>query len=155
MTAKKVLFIGLDSADPELLKQWSEDGSLPNLQKIWQSSIWGDVKIPKGFSNGAMWPSLFTGVNPSKHGRYNYLYIEPGTYNFKHLFDEDTDYQALPFWVDLSKQGKRVGIVDVPRAPLTKEINGFQIADWLTHDRRNAIIRSYPENLAQNIIGRW
>ncbi|MFM7408778.1 MAG: hypothetical protein ACKO3K_19515 [Cuspidothrix sp.] len=110
------------------------------------------MKTPKGFSNGAMWPSLFTGVNSSKHGRYNYLSIKPGTYNFNHLFEEDTDYQISPFWVDLSKQGKRVGIVDVPRAPLTPDINGFQIADWLTHDRRNAITRSYPENLAKNII---
>jgi predicted AlkP superfamily phosphohydrolase/phosphomutase len=152
MTGKKVLFIGLDSAEPELLKQWSEDGSLPNLQKIWSSSIWGNVKIPKGFSNGAMWPSLFTGVDPSKHARYNYLCIEPGTYNFKHLFCEDTDYEALPFWVDLSEGGKRVGIVDLPRAPLTKEINGFQIADWLTHDRRNAIARSYPESLVKDVI---
>ena len=92
MIAKKALFIGIDSAEPELLKQWSEDGTLPNLQKIWQSSIWGNVKIPKGFSNGAMWPSLFTGVDPSKHGRYNYLNIDPGTYNFKHFFYENTDY---------------------------------------------------------------
>lgn len=152
MEVKQVLFIGLDSAEPQLLKKWSEDGSLPNLQKIWQSSTWGEMKIPKGFSNGAMWPSLFTGVNLGKHGRYNYLYIKPGTYNLRNHFYEDTDYQALPFWVDLSRQGKRVGIVDVPRAPLTKEIKGFQIADWFTHDRRDAIARSYPENLAQEII---
>ncbi|MBE9126810.1 MULTISPECIES: alkaline phosphatase family protein [unclassified Coleofasciculus] len=152
MTTKKLLFIGLDSAEPELLKQWSQEGSLPNLQNIWTRSIWGNVQIPKGFSNGAMWPSLFTGVDPSKHVRYNYLSIEPGTYNFKHQFHEDTDYQALPFWVELSKQGKRVGIVDVPRAPLTRDINGFQIADWLTHDRRDAIPRSYPESLAQSVI---
>ncbi|NEQ73519.1 MAG: hypothetical protein F6K23_10830 [Okeania sp. SIO2C9] len=152
MATKKILFIGLDSVEPELLKQWCEDGSLPNLQKIWLSSIWGNVKIPTGFSNGAMWPSLFTGVDPSKHARYNYLCIEQGTYNFRNFFDDDTDYQVLPFWVDLSKQGKRVGIVDVPRAPLTPDINGFQIADWLTHDRRKAIARSYPESLAQSVI---
>ncbi len=152
MTVKKVLFLGLDSAEPKLLKQWSEDGSLPNLQKIGQSSTWGNMKIPKGFSNGAMWPSLFTGVNLGKHGRYNYLHIKPGTYDVRNHFYEDTDYQVLPFWVDLSNQGKRVGIVDVPRAPLTQNINGVQIADWLTHDRRDAIARSYPESLAQNII---
>lgn len=155
MTSKKLLFLGLDSAEPKLLKRWTEDGSLTNLRQIGQSSIWGDVKIPHGFSNGAMWPSLFTGVDPSKHGRYNYLYLKPGTYNVKHYFSEDTDYQATPFWVNLSKQGKKVAIVDVPRAPLTPNLNGFQITDWLTHDRREALARSYPENLAKSIIEKF
>ena len=152
MKSQKVLFIGLDSVEPELLKQWCKSGELKTLNRIWEQSVWSDVSIPKGFSNGAMWPSLFTGVDPSVHSRYNYRCIELGTYNINRYFQEDVDYQAIPFWVEFSNRGKRVGIVDVPRAPLTPNINGVQIVDWLTHDRRSAITRSYPAGLAQETI---
>ena len=56
----KVVFIGLDSADPELLQKWGQDGKLPNIRRLQQSSAWGAPLSPPGLGSGAMWPSLCT-----------------------------------------------------------------------------------------------
>lgn len=65
-----MLFIGLDSAEPQLLLEWSRAGALPTLRALLDSGAWGALKGPPGQGNGALWPSLFTGVNPGRHGRY-------------------------------------------------------------------------------------
>ena len=60
--------IGFDSAEPELLDRWCNDGTLPNLKALRDRSAWGKVSYPSFLGSGAMWPSLFTGVSPAEHG---------------------------------------------------------------------------------------
>lgn len=149
----KVLFIGLDSADPGLLAQGCDAGWLPVLQSLRRNGIWAPVNVPRGFGNGAIWPSVFTGVNPGRHGRYFVKQIELGTYNIKN-FVEDTDFGHEPFWEFLSRAGRRVAIIDMVRAPLSKDINGVQVNDWMTHDRTGPM-RSVPSRVAAEVIARY
>jgi len=149
----KVLFIGLDSADPGLLAQGCDAGWLPVLQNLRRHGTWAPVRVPRGFGNGAIWPSFFTGVNPGRHGRYFYRQIEPGTYDIKN-FVEDTDFKHRPFWEHLSQAGRKVAIIDMIKAPLAKYINGIQLNDWMTHDR-NGPVRSLPTKLASDVIARY
>jgi predicted AlkP superfamily phosphohydrolase/phosphomutase len=152
MASPTVLFIGLDSADPALLDRWTASRHLPNLAALSRQAVRLPVQVPEGFSNGCAWPSLYTGMNPGGHGRYGSATWLPGTYDFSIPFDEDRHLAADPFWLSLSDKGVRVGITDMVRAPLTPALNGFQIADWLTHDRRTAITRSWPEDLARTVV---
>ncbi len=152
MARPKLLFIGLDSAEPTLLERWADAGELPGLADLLAQSAKVHVTVPEGFANGCAWPSLYTGVNPGRHGRYSSATWCRGSYNYRIPFDEDQHLQADPFWVSLSDRGIPVGIVDMVRAPLTPGIKGFQIADWLTHDSRNAETRSYPANLAEDVL---
>lgn len=150
MKGERILFIGLDSAEPTLLDVWCDDGTLPSLAAFRSRAVHARVYAPEGFGNGAVWPSLFTGLNPGEHGRYNSHQIKVGTYDVV-PFDTDRDFMAEPFWVELGRNEVRVGIVDMVRAPLTRGINGFQVADWLTHDPRSDEIRSYPDSLKQEV----
>jgi predicted AlkP superfamily phosphohydrolase/phosphomutase len=149
----KVLFIGLDSAEPELLLRWSREGALPNLARLWNESAWTTPATPPGMGNGAAWPSMFTGVNPGRHGRYYYVQFQPDTYEFSE-FRIDENFRHPPLWQPLSEAGLRVAIIDVVRAPLTPDINGIQIADWMTHDRP-AQPRSWPGAFINEIVSRY
>ena len=152
MDKARVIFIGLDSAEPALLLSWAREGALPNLARLWEESAWTTPATPPGLGNGAAWPSMFTGVNPGRHGRYYYTQFQPDTYECR-IFREDEDFRQPPFWQALSEADLRVAIIDVVRAPLTPHINGIQIADWMTHDRV-AQPRSWPTAMIDEIVSR-
>lgn len=126
---------------------------MPELQRLRRNSAWAPVKGPRGFGNGAIWPCLFTGVNPGRHGRYFHRQIKLGTYVIE-KFMEDTDFGHEPFWELLSQAGRRVAIIDMVKAPLLKNINGIQLCDWMTHDR-NGPTRSWPTHLTSEVIARY
>ena len=154
MNAKtKVLFVGLDSADPDLVLEWCDSGDLPVLQSLRETGVWGKTTTPLGFGNGVMWPSLFTGVNPAKHGRYFGRQVKPGSYQAAY-FREDTDFKRPPIWAELSQAGRRVAVIDMVRAPLTKNLNGIQLADWMTHDSPGPP-RSWPLDLISKVTEKF
>jgi len=149
----RALFLGLDSAEPDLIRKWCQSGDLPVLASLQKESVWGGTTTPAGFGNGVVWPSLFTGVNPGKHGRYFYRHVRPGDYQAS-PFVEDTDFKWPPIWQSASDKNKRVAVIDMVRAPLTRDINGIQLADWITHDRAGPT-RSWPVDLVSDAIAQF
>jgi predicted AlkP superfamily phosphohydrolase/phosphomutase len=149
----KVLFIGLDAANPTLLEQGCKTGWLPVLQSLCSKGAWAKVRAPRGFGDGAIWPSLFTGVNPGRHGRYFYQQLKLGTYESK-KFVPDKDFGHKPFWEYLSQAGHRVAVIDIVKAPLSKAINGIQLTDWIVHSQEEPT-RSSPTQLVSEIVSRY
>ena len=149
----KILFIGLDAADPTLLAQGCDAGWLPVLQSLRSNGAWAQVKVPRGFGDGAIWPCLFTGVNPGRHGRYFYNQLKLGTYESAD-FVQDTDYGHKPFWEYLSQAGRRVAVIDMVKGPHSKDINGIQISDWMVHGRERPM-RSSPAQLVSEITSHY
>ena len=94
----KVLFICVDAADKDLIKTWAKDGSLPVFKKLLGNAAWGVVDNPPGLYVGAVWPSFYTGLSPTRHHRYCYEQLRPGTYE-NYRFQPISDMQAEPFWV--------------------------------------------------------
>ena len=149
----KVLFIGLDSAEPELLLNWIDAGVMPTFRALQNSALWGAVATPPGLGNGATWPTLFTGVSAARHGRYHWNQFRPESYQTAR-FNEDTEYRHEPFWAVLSRAGRRVAVIDMVKAPLTSGINGIQLADWTTHGRTWPM-RSWPPLLTDQVTARF
>lgn len=145
----KVLVIGLDSADPSLLLKWCESGDLPVLQSLKKNGVYGELKGLPAMGDDATWGSFSTTVSPAKHGRYYWKAIQIGSYNtpqFRHQ-----DFKHEPFWADLSRAGRRVAIIDVPKSPVLESFNGIQLSDWLVHGRDRETC-SFPPDLATNIL---
>ena len=67
-TPPKVLFIGLDAGDIDLIERWSDEGALPNLRAMARRAASAVTSLPERLYSGAVWPSLFSGVTPGKHG---------------------------------------------------------------------------------------
>ncbi len=146
----KMLFIGLDSAEPDLLMEWSQQGLLPNFTTLLNQSAWSRVCAPPGFGAGALWPTLYTGMNIGNHGRYFFEQIQPGSYQVMRI-SEDESVKSPPLWKILSDQGCRVCVIDGDRAPLAQGLNGKQIVDWAAHDPTGET-RSWPREYSQRII---
>ena len=150
--SEKLIFIGFDSSEPDLVCQWAEQGLLPNTRELLGRGAWGSVSIPRGMGNGAVWPTLFTGVNPARHGRYFARQFDPATYRVVQ-FNDDCDFRREPFWLRVSDARRKVAVIDVGHAPL-RTFNGIQIADWLTHDQELPS-RSHPPELIKETIARF
>jgi len=129
----KVLFIGFDAGEPNVIDQMCEEGKLPALDAIRKNHLSGAMTSVVGFGNDVMWSSFNTCVNPAKHGQYFYRQFDPGTYECP-IYHPPKD-RPEAFWNALSRAKKRTAIIDVPYAPLSETINGMHVVEWLAHDR--------------------
>jgi predicted AlkP superfamily phosphohydrolase/phosphomutase len=156
MTARRsrVLFLALDAMDPDLIRQWAEAGTLPTFRSLFERATFAPTENPPGLFVGALWPSFFTGALPTSHGRYCYEQIAAGTYEVRRFYS--SDLKRPPFWTSLGKAGRRVAIVDVPKSPLTPNLNGIQLCDWGTHDPDpGAGFLTWPRSLAADFVSRF
>jgi predicted AlkP superfamily phosphohydrolase/phosphomutase len=154
MSQTKLLVIGLDSADKDLIRKWAADGSLPHFARLLETGRYGEMEAPPGGQcAGTAWLSINTGLSPAGHGGYFIMQLRTGTYNYARSLPHD--HQAPPFWAKLSESGKRVAIIDVPKAPISANLNGLQIVDWGSHDRVYDPARSCPASLIQEIEARF
>ncbi len=139
-----VLFLGLDGAEPDLIRHWARQGELPVLGQLLDNWWSADLATPPGFGDGVFWATLYTGCNAGRHGHYFPWQFDQRNYAISG-FPYDTHFRRDPFWMYASKMGRRVGIIDMYTAPLVQGMNGIQVMDWMIHDRTGDP-RSWPES---------
>lgn len=145
----KVLLIGLDAAERNLILRWAEAGLLPNLRALQQRSLWCGSPALHALGSGALWPSFASGLTPSQHGRFFGFQMEPGTYDIVKV--RRPKGQWAPFWEILSNAGRRVAIINVPYAIPCENLNGLQVVDWNVHNSVNGF-QTWPPHLNGEII---
>lgn len=145
----KLLVLALDSVSPALLRQWSADGTLPNIARAMANGLQADTRSTEGMEVGSTWPSFYTGLNPAGHGICWTDRVLPGTYRQQGLGMADVDH-LTPLWRTLSAAGKRVVVLDVPFTPPSRGINGIQVVEWGIHDGIHEF-HTVPASLASQI----
>lgn len=151
--SNKVLFIGLDSAEPDLIDHWIDQGQLPNLARLKGQGRWGRLQVPAGFSHKTAWVSLYTGVHPGEHGALYGTRMRPGSYD-QRAYDLDAEMTCIPVWQAVGVAGHRAVVVDVPKACFSPPPGGVQITNWRTHGF-NPPVRSAPPEVADTLIQRF
>lgn len=131
-TPAKLVIIGLDAGDKDLVLEWIQKGKLPNMRRIMERATWGSTENPPGMEAGSTWPSFYTGLNAAKHGMY-YAFEQPRRHAYGTRPFEQRDFTGEPFWDVMSRAGKRVAVIDAPYTYASKTINGIQIVDWGGH----------------------
>ena len=66
----KVLAIGLDAAEQDLISMWIDSGDLPEFARLRERSVWGRTENEPGLYTGGVWPSIYTGTSAARHGLY-------------------------------------------------------------------------------------
>ena len=77
-TKQRVLFIGLDAGDTDLIEQWCQEGYLPNISKMRSRGTWARMQTTAEVVHVSAWPSIFTGAPPDQHGLYHAYVMQPG-----------------------------------------------------------------------------
>ncbi|MDA2927669.1 alkaline phosphatase family protein [Acidobacteria bacterium AH-259-G07] len=117
----KVIVLGFDGVDPDLIEQWI--GSLSNIQRLSRSGTVCKLGTTNPPQSPVAWASFATGMNPGKHGIFDFLRRDPKTYfpdiglveqeKPKFLFDTipirgpkiTNNRQGLTFWKHLDDAG--------------------------------------------------
>lgn len=150
--ARKLLVLGLDAADPALLRRWVAEDKLPAIARLLGRGTSGAVQGVDGFYVGSTWPSFYTGLNPAGHGFYRIEQLDPGTYGFFRPLDSRSGVGGIPFWKVASDAGRRVAVLDVPLTRLDPSLNGVQIVEWGGHDSVFGFQAS-PPALRSEVLG--
>ncbi|HUF36284.1 MAG TPA: alkaline phosphatase family protein [Gemmatimonadales bacterium] len=128
-----VVMLGLDAADLELIHRLAGNGTLPTLQRLFDSGTFGPLAGNAELFAGGVWPTFYTGRDVPWHGLYhNKLWRQE---RMRCEIAEAGWFPDPPFWERLDRSGLRMAILDVPMTVATpKAINGISLAGWGTHD---------------------
>ena len=148
-SATPLIVIGLDSADWQLVTRWCDSGDLPTLRAIRDGGMSGRLETPPGLGDDAVWASMYTALSPGRHGRYHHRQFRPGRYWNMPVMP----LECTPFWDTLGRAGRRVAVLDVPKSPLSTDLNGIQLVNWLVHGP-NGRTASAPATLAPDLVQR-
>jgi len=149
----KVLVVGVDAMDKDLIHEWADDGQLPALSALMARGLKGSSGNPPRRYSGALWPCFYTGVGPDRHGQYIHTEFDPETYKFTPV--RPAVDRHPPFWIQDGFADKRLAIVNVPFAPLTENLNGVQVVEWGVHDRHVGGLRTCPSSFARDLLARY
>lgn len=153
MRRKRVVMIGWDGADHATVDGWTRDGMLPNLASLCGRGVHGTLAGYPGLGDDACWGSFSTGTGPGTHGRFHHRQIIPATYRQDNFFRDRMSGTA--FWSQIGDAGRRVAVLDVPKSPLAKNLNGIQLANWLPHGEDGPLMVSWPPSLANELPARF
>lgn len=142
--ARRVLAIGLDAAEPALIRNHVEASAMPVLKRLLDEGAWSSVASPARIGSGTVWPTFFTGTEPVLHGTHSDWCWRPEEMSLVRYDDR----RHTPFWKSLDDEGVKVGVLDVPFAPLVGLKEGFEISEWGAHDTCEGRLRFAPEGLS-------
>lgn len=80
VTDKKMVVLGFDGLDPDLVQRWMADGRLPNLAKLVETGGFYRLETTHSPESPTAWASFATGVNAGKHNIYDFLVRDTTTY---------------------------------------------------------------------------
>jgi predicted AlkP superfamily phosphohydrolase/phosphomutase len=77
---RRAVIVGLDGLDPGVVRELMADGQLPNLERLGASGTHSDLGTTFPAMSPVAWSSFATGVDPGKHGIYDFLTRDRATY---------------------------------------------------------------------------
>jgi predicted AlkP superfamily phosphohydrolase/phosphomutase len=125
----RVLMLGLDGATYSVLDPAFEAGHMPKFKSLLDRSASGTLvsTIPPYTPPG--WTSIFTGVNPGRHGIFGFTL---GNVQRKGGLVRLDRVQAPAIWNVANAQGKRIGVFNVPMTYPPPVVDGWSVSGMLT-----------------------
>jgi len=140
----RVLVVGIDAAERTLVRQLIDQDRMPTLKRLLAQGRWSSVESPAHLGSSAVWPTFMTGQEASAHGIYGEWIWQPETMSLQRFSGQG----LTPFWKALVGAGVKVGVLDIPFAPLVKLSEGFELAEWGPHDSVQGHVQILPSRIA-------
>jgi len=129
---QKLVILGFDGMDPDLLKEWIDAGRLPTFKKLADGGGLYPLATTHSPESPTAWASFATGVNAGKHNIYDFLvrdtatYLpdlgmvrrEPPKFLFNYIPTSKPKVHSIrggtSFWVTAGQAGVRSSVLTVP-----------------------------------------
>lgn len=120
------IVLGLDGANWNLVKPWLEEGSLPNLDKLRESGVHGDLHSCLPAVTCPNWRCYSTGKNPGKLGVYWWERIDTESRSL--TTPDSRSFMSSNYWDYLNDAGHSAGIMNLPMTYPPFDVNDFMIS---------------------------
>ena len=142
----KLLIIGLDCADPELVFGWKDE--LPNLNRLIEGGMYGPLLSSHPPITVPAWAVMMSGKDPGQLGYYGFRNRKDHSYDAYGIANGNA-VKADRAWDKLSKAGKKVILLGVPQTYPPKPVNGCVVSGFLAPDTKSNY--TYPIALKDEI----
>jgi predicted AlkP superfamily phosphohydrolase/phosphomutase len=105
----RTLVIGLDAACATVFDRLPE-GTVPTLRSVFETGVQGPLTSQLPPWTPSAWPSMYTGMNPGKHGIFDFLTFEGYDWDVVNA----THCRERPLWELLDRHGYRSVVVNAP-----------------------------------------
>ena len=126
----RVIVFGIDGASHSFIQHLISKKKLPTFEKFVTEGFFSSLQSTFPPHTAPGWASMFTGVNPGKHGIFQFWHTQSQHYNPPITTIEDFKWE--PIWRTLERHGYQVGLLNVPMTHPPKPINGYMITWPLT-----------------------
>ena len=75
----KLIILGVDGMDPQLLAQFVREGKMPNFSKLMQQGSFRQLSTSIPPQSPVAWSNLITGMNAGGHGIFDFIHRDPKT----------------------------------------------------------------------------
>ncbi len=123
----KVVVIGVNGMEWDVLRPLLVQGRLPNLAKVIKNGTYGKLRTVSAPNCPRVYSTIFTSTKPEEHGVTGFI-VGGITANTNMLKEE-------PIWSYLSKNGVTVGMANVPATFPVMPVNGYMISGMLTRGK--------------------
>ncbi|GGN88204.1 alkaline phosphatase family protein [Haloarcula pellucida] len=124
----RTLLLGLDGTCRSVLDPLFEADVTPTLSGLFEESASGPLTSQLPPWTPSAWPSLYTGVNPGKHGVYGFLRFD----GYDHDVVDATDVRARALWELLDHHGHSSVVVNVPVTAPASAVDGAVIPGYVS-----------------------
>ncbi len=123
--APRVVIIGLDGADWTLLRPLFADGVMPTLKAFVDGGVSAPLQSVLPTNSMSAWTSFMTGVNPGKHGIFDF--VRKTDTPFKTFVTNSSDIRFPTIWETLTGSGLSSCVIDMPPLHPPFQINGVML----------------------------
>jgi predicted AlkP superfamily phosphohydrolase/phosphomutase len=134
-----IYLLGLDGASTNTIQETLARRKLPNFERLMKRGAFADLRSVYPYVTAPAWTTLFSGVNPGKHGIFEMFEVRENKVVPSNMRATD-----VPFlWDYLTWASKRSLVIGIPFIYPAPKINGIFVTG-----RFAPKLSSYPDDLS-------
>lgn len=139
---RKLLLIGWDAADWELVNPLLDAGRMPNLKRLVDTGVTGSMLSLQPMLSPILWTSIATGKRAYQHGIHGFVEPTPDSAGLRPVTSTSRTCKAL--WNILSQSGKRCHAVGWYASHPAEAINGAYVSNQFSVAPASATADNWP-----------
>lgn len=139
--------LSLEGLSLEFADQAAKSGLMPHLGDILSRGALVRVQAALPTVGSVTWAGYATGAGPGKHGVFGFVDRTPNPFQVHIPNAQDLRLPAI--WQVLSRNGKQVGVMNLPLTYPPQRVNGFMVSCSLAPELAKG---TYPVELAPRLM---
>ena len=135
MKRNKLLLIGWDAADWNIIWPLISQGKMPALKKLIENGVYGNMSTMSPPYSPMLWTTVVTGKTPDKHGVLGFIEVTPDAKSVRPVTTTSRNTRAL--WNIFHNKGMRSNLVGWWPSFPAEPINGTIVSDRFQKTNRD------------------